>query len=103
MKIVPKLRKGGFVEVARGRAGGVRLARDPKDIRIAEVIRRMERSLNVPHCECPGFVAPLIGAIQAATVAYLTSLDGYTLADLATRGHQSGGEKSHIDDNVEWP
>ena len=81
MKIVPRLRKGGFVESVRGRDGGIRLARDPRDMRMSEVIRFTERSSIVLGASSSED-AQISNAVKAATDAFMIALDGYTLADL---------------------
>lgn len=44
------LHKAGLVESFRGAGGGCRLARDPAEIRVAEVIDAMEGDLYPMHC-----------------------------------------------------
>src|SRR5688572_14529900 len=46
-----KLRKNGLVESARGPGGGYRLARDPEDITIGEIIVAVDEPLRVTRCE----------------------------------------------------
>ena len=81
MKIVPKLRKGGFVETVRGPGGGIRLARDPRDTRMSEVIRFTER-FSIALGASSSEDAQISNAVKAATEAFMIALDGYTLADL---------------------
>jgi Rrf2 family iron-sulfur cluster assembly transcriptional regulator len=45
-----KLRKAGLVESARGPGGGYRLARDPEDIRISEIVLAVDEPLQVTRC-----------------------------------------------------
>ena len=44
-----KLRRAGLVESARGPGGGYRLARDPKDIRISEVLEAVDETVSALH------------------------------------------------------
>lgn len=44
------LHKAGLVESFRGAGGGCRLAREPRDIRVAEVVDAMEGDLYPMHC-----------------------------------------------------
>jgi Rrf2 family nitric oxide-sensitive transcriptional repressor len=81
MKIVPSLRRGGFVEAVRGPGGGIRLARDHRDMRMSEVIRFTERSSIVLGASSSED-AQISNAVKAATDAFMIALDGYTLADL---------------------
>ena len=46
MKIANNLAHGGFIDAARGRGGGIKLAGEPKDINLAGVIKALE-----PHCK----------------------------------------------------
>ncbi|MGH7213768.1 MAG: RrF2 family transcriptional regulator [Tepidisphaeraceae bacterium] len=60
--ILLALRRGGFLESKVGSGGGYRLSRSPREIRVGDVIRRLEGRLtlkdNVPAGETsPGKVA----------------------------------------------
>jgi Rrf2 family nitric oxide-sensitive transcriptional repressor len=92
VRVVQGLGRHGFVEVRPGRAGGVLLARPPAEISVGEVVRRMEPDFHVVECfdpktnTCP--ITPacgLIGVLNEATRAFLSSLDKYTLEDLLRR------------------
>jgi Rrf2 family nitric oxide-sensitive transcriptional repressor len=93
VRVVQGLGRHGFVEVRPGRAGGVLLARPPAEISVGEVVRRMEPDFHVVECfdpktnTCP--ITPacgLIGVLNEATRAFMSSLDKYTLEDLLRRG-----------------
>jgi Rrf2 family protein len=45
--ILLALRRGGFLESKVGSGGGYRLSRSPKDIRVGDVIRRLEGRLSI--------------------------------------------------------
>ena len=45
--ILSDLKTGGFVESRRGKSGGYLLARDPKDLGVAEIIRHVQGPLDV--------------------------------------------------------
>ena len=49
--ILLALRRGGFLESKVGSGGGYRLTRPPRDIRIGEVIRRLEGRLSARDSE----------------------------------------------------
>ena len=93
-KIVHELGKAGYLETVRGRGGGFRLARDPKDIAVGEVVRITEGPLDLVECFNPDKnTCPLIGIcvlskkIQEATAAFMAVLDDLTIADIsANRG-----------------
>jgi len=46
-----KLRKGGLVESARGPGGGYRLARDPDDIFVYDIIAAVDEPMKMTRCE----------------------------------------------------
>lgn len=84
MKVVHDLRKEGFLEAVRGRAGGVRLARAATQISVGEVVRHTESGFDLVDCgSC--IIAPacaLTAALHEAHSAFMAVLDGYSLADL---------------------
>jgi Rrf2 family nitric oxide-sensitive transcriptional repressor len=87
MKVVNHLSQKGYLDTVRGRRGGVRLRRPPRDINIGLVVRETE-DLDIIGClkqrgYCPiERVCVLRGVLHDATRAFLDVLDGYTLADL---------------------
>lgn len=87
MKVVNDLVKAGYVSSARGRFGGIRLARPAAEINVGAVIRHTEDGFDLVDCgTC--FIAPacgLPGALNEALAAFMAVLDGYTVADLMTR------------------
>lgn len=92
MKVTYDLGRLGFLETVRGRGGGFRLAREPEEIGLGEVVRRMEEDFTMVECFAPETNrCAITGAcrlkriLQEALDAYLTALDKYTLADLTVR------------------
>jgi Rrf2 family transcriptional regulator, nitric oxide-sensitive transcriptional repressor len=88
MKVVNDLSRKGYLDTVRGRNGGIRLMREPRDINIGEVVRDTETQLDVIGClEHRGYcpiqrVCVLRGVLSDATEAFLAILDDHTLADL---------------------
>lgn len=84
MKVVHDLRKEGFLDAVRGRAGGIRLARPPAEISVGQVVRHTESGFDLVDCaSC--VIAPacaLTAALHEARAAFMAVLDGYSLADL---------------------
>jgi Rrf2 family transcriptional regulator, nitric oxide-sensitive transcriptional repressor len=84
MKVVHDLGKAGFVASARGRLGGIRLARPPEEIIIGSVVRHTEDGFDLVDCgSC--IIAPacgLTGVLREALDAFMAVLDSHTLADL---------------------
>jgi Rrf2 family transcriptional regulator, nitric oxide-sensitive transcriptional repressor len=88
MKVVNDLSQKGYLDTVRGRRGGIRLRRAPRDINIGQVVRDIEDKLDVIGClERRGYcrierVCVLRGVLHQATDAFLAVLDAHTLADL---------------------
>ncbi|HZV19014.1 MAG TPA: Rrf2 family transcriptional regulator [Sphingobium sp.] len=84
MKVVNDLVNAGYLTSVRGRFGGIRLARDSREINVGAVVRHTEDSFDL--VDCAGCViAPacgLTGALDEALAAFLAVLDGYSLHDL---------------------
>ena len=85
-KVVHNLGRAGYIATARGRSGGMRLARAPETINVGEVVRRFEDGFDLVPCgSC--VIAPacrLSVALEDAVQAFLGVLDALTLADLLT-------------------
>jgi Rrf2 family nitric oxide-sensitive transcriptional repressor len=93
-KVVHFLGKKGWIETVRGKGGGMRLARDPRDIRIGDVVRDTEGHPAPAECfesgggHCTiGGCCHLKGVLAEAIDAFYAALDRYTLADV-TRNQQ---------------
>jgi Rrf2 family nitric oxide-sensitive transcriptional repressor len=88
MKVVNRLGQQGYLDTVRGKGGGIRLARSPAEIRVGAIVRETEEDLAVMGCLAEtGFgrierCCVLRHALREATLAFLQTLDGYTLADL---------------------
>ena len=91
-KVAHRLSQLGYVQAQRGRSGGLRLSREPREIRIGRVVRDTEPNFHIVECfdtdhnTCPivracGLIRPLHEAQQA----FLAVLDRYTLADAVSR------------------
>ncbi len=89
MKVVFELGKLGYIETIRGRNGGVKLALDPKNISVGEVVKKTEDDFDMVECFDPStnncVISPackLKNVIHEALNAYLQVLLGYSIADL---------------------
>lgn len=88
-KAAQLLAREEFVTSTRGRGGGMRLAREPKEISIGAVLRLTEAGTGLVECMRPGHhvhcvIAPvcgLAGMLGEATEVFFQSLDKKTLAD----------------------
>lgn len=92
-KVVHQLGLLGYVESLRGRNGGLRLGREPDQINIGAVVRSTEPDFYMAECFDPkkGFcmmntACSLKSVLSSATAAYLSVLDGVTLASLMPSG-----------------
>jgi len=90
MKVVQQLGHLGYVETLRGRGGGLRLALDPTQIRLGDIVRQTEERLDLVECFSTSVggcrIEPacrLKGALQQALAAFIETLNAYTLADVA--------------------
>lgn len=92
-KIVHQLGRAGYIETLRGKGGGMRLARAPRQIVLGEVLRQTEtdfalvecfgsdsRCLIEPDCQLKAILAEALSALFRV-------LDSYTVADIL---HQPG-------------
>ena len=86
MKIVQRLAKAGIIEAVRGKSGGMRLAKMPKEINLREVVELTEPSLSPVNCEQPMCKirsgCQLAGILFDATEVFLQHIGQYTLADV---------------------
>jgi Rrf2 family nitric oxide-sensitive transcriptional repressor len=90
MKVVNELGRLGYLTTTRGRKGGITLGRPAGEIRVGEVVRRMEENLALVECFSKGKEAGcridgacrLKGALAEALGAFLGVLDGYTIEDI---------------------
>ena len=89
MKIVNDLARQRVIETLRGRGGGLRLLKQPADIRIGDVVRNAETDFRLVECfdhrtnTCN--LTPscrLKGLFGAAMQAWFNELDAATLADI---------------------
>lgn len=92
VKVVQRLIEEGWVESVRGRGGGLSLARDPREINVATVVRITEPHMNLVECfdadtnTCP--IDPACGlkkVLLRAQEAFMKELEQHTLADFAPR------------------
>src|SRR6266446_8396091 len=94
-QILNDLKSAGAVESKRGVAGGYRLARPPKEISLATVIRHLEGALApvscvserfYEKCSCPDEARCAIRSVmKEVRDAVVNILDKLTVADLCQR------------------
>lgn len=88
-KILPILYKANFIEPVRGRNGGIRLAKQPREITVGAVFRLTEDRVALAECfEDKDTNCPLVDSCRLHSVwseafdAFMSVLDRYTVADL---------------------
>lgn len=88
MKVANRAVQAGYVEGVRGRSGGLKLSRKPRDIAIGEVLRRTEDCRIVECFDPVANRCPIAGAcglqkiLKEALQSYFAVLDKYSLADI---------------------
>lgn len=89
VRVVQTLAESGFIEVKTGRSGGARLAKEPSEINLGEVVRHTEQSFRMVECfdretnTCPIVaICGLHSKLGEALEAFLAVLDRFTLADV---------------------
>ena len=92
--ILLALRRGGFLESKIGREGGYRLARAPRDIRVGDIIRRLEGGPTPKEGRRSGDSSPGEVAVQLLTekITQATDdvLDNMTLEQLIEHVNRAG-------------
>ena len=91
MKIVNDLARQGVIATTRGRGGGLRLLKDPADIRVGDVVRASETDFWMVECFESSTNACTLSptcrlkhVLGAAMQAYFRELDAATLADISS-------------------
>lgn len=88
MKVTHVLGKTGWVDTVRGRSGGMRLASDPRELRLGQVVHRLEEDFALVECMGENNQCVLTGgcgleaALKQAVDNFIRDLDRYSLADL---------------------
>lgn len=89
-KVVHSLSQQGYIVTTQGRAGGIRLARDPKDINVRSVVEHFESGILVECFDSETNTCPIDGmcglkhVLIDAQRCFMDTLGTYTLADLIT-------------------
>jgi Rrf2 family transcriptional regulator, nitric oxide-sensitive transcriptional repressor len=96
-KVLQELASAGYVESIRGPQGGVRLARDPRDIRIGDVVRSLDKDQPLVDCfrtdggDCVLLPRCRLKAMLArAKQGFLRELDRFTLSDCLEKSPAPG-------------
>lgn len=91
VKVVHHLGKMGYIRTARGRGGGITLAREPGEINVGEVVRATETNFVIVECFDPCAnqckITPFCNLkhiLRDALDRFFEELDRYTLHDLVS-------------------
>ena len=95
MKIVQQLNQQGYVLATRGKNGGIKLNREPKDLNIGKLVRVIEDKNKLIECfgadnQC--VITPscqLKNIFAEAQENFFKTLDAYTLQDLIGEPQQA--------------
>jgi Rrf2 family nitric oxide-sensitive transcriptional repressor len=92
LKVVNRLCEVGWLHAKRGPRGGVSFAARSESVTVGEVVRTLERQLDLVECFSPqSNTCPLLPACRLAPLlrraqeAFLAVLDEVTLGDLVAR------------------
>jgi Rrf2 family nitric oxide-sensitive transcriptional repressor len=91
-KITHQLGLQGWIQTVRGKGGGMRLAMAPELLNLGELVRAVEPDFNLVEClgaenSCAlSGGCHLTGIFNKALQAFLSELDGHTLAELLQTG-----------------
>ncbi len=93
MKVVLGLARLGYVTTVRGKGGGLKLARPPRDINLGEVVRKTEETLHLVECLERGYkggcllypACRLKSLIQEAQAQFFSHLERYTIEDVLAK------------------
>lgn len=92
MKVVHHLGRLGYLETARGKGGGLRLARRPEDMRLGALVAELEQGRALVECfDAAANTCRITRACRLAPMlaeaerAFFDALDGHTLADVLSR------------------
>ena len=87
-KIVHLLSRGGIIKAVRGPQGGMKLAQNPEDIRIGDVVLAMER-MTIEDERASG-AATFNDLFDVALEAFVSVLNQHTLADIVRNKRSAG-------------
>ena len=95
MKITHLLAQQGWLHTVRGKHGGMKLAKRPKDINLGAVLRDTENDFALVECFTTGNACTITGRcgltaiFNGALEQFLHYLDGYTLEDVLPGKNQN--------------
>ncbi len=100
MKVTHRLGQEGFLETVRGKGGGMRLALEPGQIRLGDVLRRIEPDFALVECLGADDACAISGRCRLTAIVrqagedFLARFDAHTLADLLPDAAAGGARGS---------
>jgi Rrf2 family protein len=98
--ILLALRRGGFLESKVGSGGGYRLSRSPRDIKLGEIVRRLEGRLTLKDAASNAEGSPGQVAVHYVNVKLTQAtdevLDNLTLEELAEQAARGGNPQQSM-------
>jgi len=94
-KILHQLKQAGLVSSTQGRKGGYRLAQNPHQITVRQVLEALGESLDLVGCLGPGTpceltqICPTKGSWERIDHRFKEMLDSLSLGDLIVSGETS--------------
>ena len=84
VQLLNELREGGLVDSKRGKTGGYRLAKNPEDITLKQVLEVVEPDLIDTKITLKGASGPQVASLwREVSKRFDKSLAGFTVAQLA--------------------
>lgn len=94
VKVVHRLSQLGYVDSSKGRGGGIKLAHPPEKLKLGDLVRTLEPSMDLVECFDPASstcritsLCQLKHYLADANQAFLASLNHHTLADAVQNKH----------------
>ena len=88
VKVVHRLSQLGYITSTKGKGGGIKLADDPKTLRLGDIVRTLEPHMNMVECfvketnTCRVTESCLLKhMLFDATQSFIDTLNRHTLAD----------------------
>jgi len=94
VKVVHNLGREGYIQTMRGRTGGIKLKKEPEEIKLTDIIRCTEVNLNIAECLRENNtchiteVCKIKNVFEEAQSQFIQTLDRYTVADLLKEKEQ---------------
>jgi Rrf2 family nitric oxide-sensitive transcriptional repressor len=92
VKVVHRLSQLGYITSTRGKGGGIKLAKEATMLRLGDLVRKLEPSMDLVECFDRATNTCKVTAdcqlkhyLADANTAFMESLNQYTLADTVVR------------------